>query len=781
MGGRSRVGLIALVAFVGALYVRPLALGETYFLRDAVRFMLGSRAAVHDALRAGHIPEWNDRVGLGQPLAANPVHGVLYPPALVVTALAPPAVASDLLVILHALLGALGAAALARRFGAGVLGQTLAGVAFAGAGYVHTMAVNGIPALTLAWTPWLAVAADRLHAATRPRLALAVAHVALVVGIQLLSGDPAGVVTSVLLAAVVVGARAERVGWGLLRLAGAVTLGLPLAAAGLAPGLLLAADSTRAGGLATADATVWSLHPWRLVELVWPSALGAAARPLENGARLIADAGARGQLDASWSLALHVSAVVLAGAAIAAFAADPDVRARRGRRILLVASLGFVVLALGQYTPIYAAYRAVMPPERLLRYPEKHLAAALVLWAALAGVGLERVFDGRAARGARVLAVAAAALAVLGGGAWLARSAIAGALEARRPARPPPVLVEAVLHGAWHTILIAVAVAAAFAALAFARSRVPRAGWLAAGVLALGLLLAAWPTLPTLPRDVFTTPPPWMAGVVPAPATTMPPERVFRRELVEGIPLLAGPEELATRAHGSLGDRTASLYGLADLPGYDPSLPARHDLLFARGENEGVGRLADLFDVRWLILHDTLVRWRSPGFTLTAHGPNGAGLYENPGRRTRAFVATGHLPVESPEAAIKALFADGLDVDAVRLEGPVVATKPSAPRRACGVTASRPERRVLTCPDGPAGHAVLLDAWSRGWSATVDGAAAPILRADGVVMAVAVPAGAHTVAFAYHTPGLRGGLGVSVASWALLTTFLAWERRRRRA
>ena len=481
--GRSRVGLIALLActlFVGVLYVRPLFLGETYFQRDAVRFMLGSRAEVHEALRAGRVPEWNDRVGLGQPLAANPVHGVVYPPAVIVTALAPPAVASDLLVVLHALLGALGAAALARRLSAGTLGQVIAGIAFAGGGYVHTMAVNGIPALTLAWTPWLAVAADRLHAATRGQRAGAFARVAMVVGLQLLSGDPAGVVTSVLLATAVVGARATKPGWGILRLAGGVLLGLPLAAAGLAPGLLLAADSTRASGLATADATVWSLHPWRLVELVWPAVLGHAARPLDNAARLIADAGARGQLDASWSLGVHVSIVVLAGAGLAAFAADPDARARRGRIALFALALVFVVLALGEYTPVYAAYRAVVLPERLLRYPEKHLVGALVLWAALAGVGLERVFDGRSPRGARVLAIATAALGALGGAAWLARGAIAQALSVRRTVRPPPVIIDLVYQGARHTFVSALVVAAVIAVLATLRARSRQAGGLAA-------------------------------------------------------------------------------------------------------------------------------------------------------------------------------------------------------------------------------------------------------------------------------------------------------------
>ncbi|HEY2746507.1 MAG TPA: YfhO family protein, partial [Polyangia bacterium] len=66
-----------------------------------------------------------------------------------------------------------------------------------------------------------------------------------------------------------------------------------------------------------------------------------------------------------------------------------------------------------------------------------------------------------------------------------------------------------------------------------------------------------------------------------------------------------------------------------------------------------------------------------------------------------------------------------------------------------------------------------------GWSATVDGAPAPIVRADEVARAVAIPAGAHTVAMRYRTPGLRAGALVSLLAWIALAFAALFTRAAR--
>jgi uncharacterized membrane protein YfhO len=74
---------------------------------------------------------------------------------------------------------------------------------------------------------------------------------------------------------------------------------------------------------------------------------------------------------------------------------------------------------------------------------------------------------------------------------------------------------------------------------------------------------------------------------------------------------------------------------------------------------------------------------------------------------------------------------------------------------------------ILHCQAARPEYVVLLDEWTRGWSATVDGTAAPIERADIVLRAVAIPSGAHRVEMLYRTPGLRLGAALALGGWLI--------------
>jgi len=72
-----------------------------------------------------------------------------------------------------------------------------------------------------------------------------------------------------------------------------------------------------------------------------------------------------------------------------------------------------------------------------------------------------------------------------------------------------------------------------------------------------------------------------------------------------------------------------------------------------------------------------------------------------------------------------------------------------------------------------------------GWHATIDGHAAPVLHADYVDMAVAVPEGTHTIVLGYDEPRVGFGLLGSALSLgaigdaALLAAVLGRRKRRR--
>ena len=66
-----------------------------------------------------------------------------------------------------------------------------------------------------------------------------------------------------------------------------------------------------------------------------------------------------------------------------------------------------------------------------------------------------------------------------------------------------------------------------------------------------------------------------------------------------------------------------------------------------------------------------------------------------------------------------------------------------------------------------------------GWTALVDGKETEIIDSGGMMM-ICVPAGNHTIAFRYTTPGLSAGVKVSLASLAAFVLFAAADHRRKK-
>ena len=60
---------------------------------------------------------------------------------------------------------------------------------------------------------------------------------------------------------------------------------------------------------------------------------------------------------------------------------------------------------------------------------------------------------------------------------------------------------------------------------------------------------------------------------------------------------------------------------------------------------------------------------------------------------------------------------------------------------------------------------VVRNAWDDGWSATLDGRAVPVLRADGFLQGIAIPSGSHDVRLTYREPAIGRGLALSALAW----------------
>jgi hypothetical protein len=80
---------------------------------------------------------------------------------------------------------------------------------------------------------------------------------------------------------------------------------------------------------------------------------------------------------------------------------------------------------------------------------------------------------------------------------------------------------------------------------------------------------------------------------------------------------------------------------------------------------------------------------------------------------------------------------------------------------------------------GRPGFVHVVETWDPGWSATLDGSAVPVLRANGFLMAVPVSSGRHSIAFRYRTPGRTVGAVLSLVSFGLLIGLLCLAETRR--
>jgi hypothetical protein len=758
-------GVAALV--FSSVFARVLLGGEVFATSDALRFTAPFREFLAEALKSGRLPEWYDRCGLGAPLAGNPLNGVTNP-VLWLLAVLPRAGGHDVLAIFCVAWAALGVAAFARELGADALGAVVAALLFGVSGYAVSVLPNA-SAPMLAWTPWVAWAAWRvadaeLEPSARVRR---IAVLAAVSGLQLMSGEPAQIISAAVLATVVALARKPS-----QRLVGALVVAalgaIAVAALALVPGLAMLSGSTRASGLD--EALLWSLHPLRLVEIVWSGVLGDVTSPSRSIAMLVANTGHAGVARPAWSGSVWLGIPALALAALAA---------RRDRRALVV--LGgaglFVLLALGRFTPVYPLLHDLLPPLRLARYPEKHFAQVVLLIAALAGVGLTRLRKHAMSRRACLglgAAVGVFASCVLTVGAfasdlgdWISSVAT---VDERTLSQPAAAIRCAVQSGA-----IAASLGIVFAvALVVARDvrRRDVALLAAAAALVAGSIADSARLVVTAPKETAFAPSVVIDTL--SPQAGRPPPRVWLQPAQaldgEGESGAAAARYLAQEMVGGTGARS----GVAVIPPFDDYATEQYQPL-----NE-IGATIPPADILAFVGADAAVFRPSgvAGIEPLATTPRGNILFATPWARPRAFVAT-RWSSASYEEVLRTLPLGLWDRDSVAIpDAPAASPREDAAKGPCAFGPYDPDRVELDCVSPGGGYAVLLDEWAPGWSATVDGSDMPVLRADGLFRAVALPPGRHAVVFTYRTPGLRLGASISALAWAaILAIFLKTRHR----
>ncbi|MDN5747524.1 MAG: YfhO family protein [Pseudonocardia sp.] len=153
-------------------------------------------------------------------------------------------------------------------------------------------------------------------------------------------------------------------------------------------------------------------------------------------------------------------------------------------------------------------------------------------------------------------------------------------------------------------------------------------------------------------------------------------------------------------------------------------------------------------------------------------------VYERETALPRIRWATDAVVEPDPRRRVRLVASGRLDPDQVVLDAPAPVDDPG-PADVDVVTDGFDEITVAVDAAG-GGYLVVADALQTGWRVRVDGRPAEVLAADHGVVAVAVPAGRHTVTWNYGSTALTVGAWTSVVTAAALLVVLGAAGLRRR-
>lgn len=141
--------------------------------------------------------------------------------------------------------------------------------------------------------------------------------------------------------------------------------------------------------------------------------------------------------------------------------------------------------------------------------------------------------------------------------------------------------------------------------------------------------------------------------------------------------------------------------------------------------------------------------------------------FANASALPRAYWVSACRVAPSFDAALSMILGPQFDASgACVVEGGIPEPAPAPAREqaliACAFEAVAPEHVIVNVDAPHAGVVVLSESFDPGWRATRNGEAAPVLRANGLFLGVAVPPGQQRIEFTYRPPAFLAGLTISL-------------------
>jgi hypothetical protein len=701
---------------------------------DAKAHFQAQFAFLAHALHSGQSPFWTPNVFDGSPQIADPQSLIFAPPFLLAALVnsAPGFLAEDATVF--AMLGAGGLAIIAifRDRNWHPAGALLAALAFAFGGSAAWRIQHVGQIMSLAWFPLA------LWSLTRAldRASFAWGFVAGTTSAFLLLGRDQVAFLEMLLLTAYVLARlpAMRVADWSRPIGAGLLSGIAIAAVPLALTFALALQSNRPE-IPLSEAVKGSLHPASFLSLASANLFHVAGALELYWGPPSPSWGETGLFIARNMAILYMGALPVM-ALLILLITDPLAFLReRDARFFTLGSLALALYAVGRYTPVFALFFEI-PGVDLFRRPADATFTLCALLAVLAGYAFHRLLELR-------FPVVRASLVVL----LLAAACIGVAIAKDRLALAAPSIAASIVFLALSATAIAFCCRARQVLVALA---------VVAPLLTLDLAIGNAPNestgLPPSDYDMLrpdsrnTT----IAILRERLKATRAPDRRDRMEFA-GLGFAWPNASLVQNFDNDLGYnpiRTA-LFEAFTGAGDHVALPEQR--VFSKAFPSYRSVAADLTGLRFIAtgvpVEQIDPHLKPSDLNFVARTQDGY-IYENPRALPRVLVATRALDVPPDRLIADGRWPEADYASTVLLDAPDD-TRARRPGQARIIDYANTRIEIdADAPDG--GWLVLNDVWHPWWHATIDGADAPVLRANGMFRAVAVTPGHHIVQFSFH-------------------------------
>jgi hypothetical protein len=737
--------LVVLSPFI--LFSPMLISGETLFWGTPIMQFVPWREFAIDSLLHGHFPLWNPWLGMGAPLVANYQSAIFYPPDWILP-ITGAAWGQGFLVMIHILWTGIGMLLLIRQLGLSRLSQAIAALSFSLSGYVIARAGFISINATVAWLPWIMLAADRMvHKqniqGSLKRLIKPTLLLSLVLCFQWLAGHAQTAWYSLILVTIWIIwrgfslRRGKGLIHGLFALGVAMLVAFLLSTVQLLPTVEYLIHSHRATEVERELALVYSFWPWRMLNLLMPNLFGNPATGDYWGYANY------------WEDAIYVGILPLV---LAIFACIRGIKRSKYSSLILLLiciSIMSMLLALGKNTPIFTFLYENVPTFDLFQAPTRWTILMIFSLSLLAAIGAElwQQKELLSLFWVRLGTVGAAAAGIF---ALLGERVLSGLKESFSPA--------IAFAGLWLMIS---------GAIAWRRRIKPARIWplIIAVFVAIDLLWSTKELNPTISLNLFRGKSRLAEEVSSDHRIYMPADVEERLKFEWTHRFDTFYPDVDWRLVRDFGlPNTTMLDQIPSANNFDPILPDRYVTWMGAVGTASVEKstqMLEMMDVGWVAILGTGDKYQIDYLPLP-----------NPNRITLVGEA---VWVDGSESALNAVLnPDFQNMEQVVLEGMPTNEGITNPLSTTFeiLDESDPNRIQIKVKTSDDGWLVLSDAWFPGWQANIDGERVDLYRANYMFKAVHLPIGEHTIDFIYRPLSFIVGGTLSLFSWLILGAFL---------